>query len=550
MEACLSMTNFSGILNRIYIKKFRKFEDFSMDCGSKLTVIAGQNGTQKTTLLGLLAHPFSMSNKNPEKDTISAESEGTQSTFFDYPTLLGYKFQSKFANKFKLDKDKEHPGEHEYTLYFNDTSIGDNGSFTLESIYRNKNDKTLRIWKKGSRASGDGYLKYPVIYLSLKRVTPIGEEKKITIGTPSIDTSDIQFITQEYNEILLSSGTDEDNVSIQLDSQNKKQIVSHPVSYGALTISAGQDNIGTILTAVLSFKKLKELFPSEYKGGLLFIDEIESTLYPAVQKKLIEKLIRYAKDYNLQIFCTTHSPTVIETALSNRCKYVTKINYLKSVDNKIFVETELTYEQILSHLSLKPLITTHNKKEKIRVYSEDHEARLFLKALLPNKYITLLDLVKINLGAQELIGLKGRKINEFTHNIILLDGDQEEDNTSKNILHLPGEVGPDKLLYDFLQSLPESDPFWPDNQITGSYSKQICFMNFPAPPTTPHAGELRVFYKEWFTEQINNKYWGPQGLNALKKWKQTYPNKVSEFENRFVKVYNYIAKKQKIDLIV
>lgn len=255
-----------------------------MDCGSKLTVIAGQNGTQKKTLLGLLAHPFSMSNKNPEKDTISAESEGTQSTFFDYPTLLGYKFQSKFANKFKLDKDKEHPGEHEYTLYFNDTSIGDNGSFTLESIYRNKNDKTLRIWKKGSRASGDGYLKYPVIYLSLKRVTPIGEEKKITIGTPSIDTSDIQFITQEYNEILLSSGTDEDNVSIQLDSQNKKQIVSHPVSYGALTISAGQDNIGTILTAVLSFKKLKELFPSEYKGGLLFIDEIESTLYPAVQK--------------------------------------------------------------------------------------------------------------------------------------------------------------------------------------------------------------------------------------------------------------------------
>ena len=544
------MTTFNGILKNIYIKKFRKFENFTMDCGSKLTIIAGQNGTQKTTLLGLLAHPFSMSNKNPEKDTISTESDGSQLSFYNYPTLLGYKFQSKFANKFKLDKDKEHPGEHEYTLYFNDCSIGDNGSFTLESIYRNRTDRTLRIWKKGSRASGDGYLKYPVIYLSLKRVTPIGEEKKISIDTPSISTSDIQFITQEYNEILLSSVTDEDNISTQLDSPNKKQIISHPVSYGALTISSGQDNIGTILTAVLSFKKLKELFPSEYKGGLLFIDEVESTLYPAVQKKLIEKIIKYAKDYNLQIFCTTHSPTVIETALSDRCKYVTKINYLKSVDNKISVETELTYEQILSHLSLKPLSTTHNRKEKIRVYSEDHEARLFLKALLPNKYTSLLDLVKINLGAQELIGLKNRKINEFTHNIILLDGDQEQNNTSKNILHLPGGFGPDKLLYDFLQALPESDPFWPDNQITGSYSKQICFMNFPSPPSNPHAGELRVFYKEWFTEQITENYWGPYGLNALKKWKQTHPDKADEFEKKFVKVYNYIAKKHKINVIV
>lgn len=172
------MTTFNGIIERIYIKKFRKFDDFNMNCGSKLTILAGQNGTQKTTLLGLLAHPFSMSNKNPEKDTISTEPDNSELTFYNYPTLLGHKFQSKFANKFKLDKDKESAGSHEYTLYFKDTSIGDNGSFTLESIYRDRQERTLRIWKKGSRASGDGYLKYPVIYLSLKRVTPIGEEKK------------------------------------------------------------------------------------------------------------------------------------------------------------------------------------------------------------------------------------------------------------------------------------------------------------------------------------------------------------------------------------
>jgi hypothetical protein len=543
------MTTFNGIIERIYIKKFRKFDDFNMNCGSKLTILAGQNGTQKTTLLGLLAHPFSMSNKNPEKDTISTEPDNSELTFYNYPTLLGHKFQSKFANKFKLDKDKESAGSHEYTLYFKDTSIGDNGSFTLESIYRDRQERTLRIWKKGSRASGDGYLKYPVIYLSLKRVTPIGEEKKITIQDHTIEDDDIQFITNEYNEILLSSIPNEDNISTQLDSQNKKQIISHPSSYGALTISAGQDNIGTILTAILSFKKLMKTFPTDYKGGLLFIDEIESTLYPAVQKKLIEKIIKYAKDYKLQVFCTTHSPTIIETALSDRCKHVTKVNYLKSIDNKISVETDLTYEQILAHLSLTTLPPTNIKKEKIRVYSEDNEARLFLKALLPHKYITLLDLVKINIGAQELIGLKNRKICEFSQNIILLDGDQEQDNTSKNILHLPGEFGPDRLLYDFLKTLQESDTFWPDNQTTGTYSKQICFMNFPSPPPNPAGGQLREFYKNWFTEQTNLKHWGSQDLNALKKWKETHTFEVAEFEKKFVQVYNYIAKKNKKDLI-
>lgn len=86
------MSEFKGIIEKIHIKKFRKFKDITISCGSKLTVIAGQNGTQKTTLLGLLAHPFSMSQKNPEKD--NSQADDTTSSFYEYPTLLGHKFQS------------------------------------------------------------------------------------------------------------------------------------------------------------------------------------------------------------------------------------------------------------------------------------------------------------------------------------------------------------------------------------------------------------------------------------------------------------------------
>ena len=532
------MSESKGILEKIHIKKFRKFKDITISCGSKLTVIAGQNGTQKTTLLGLLAHPFSMSQKNPEKD--NSQADDTTTSFYEYPTLLGHKFQSKFANKFKFDKNREKAKDHEYTLYFKDKSIGDNGEFTLESIYRDRRSESLRIWKKGSRDSGDGYIKLPVIYLSLKRVTPIGEEPKISSYTIAIEDDELRYLHQEYKELMLSpSEASEDYITNKLDSTNKKQLVSHPATYSELTVSAGQDNIGTILTAVLSFKRLKEKFPEKYKGGLLFIDEIESTLFPAVQKKLIERLIKYAGKYNLQIFCTTHSPTIINTALNDKYKEISIVNYLKSIDGKILVESDLTAKQMFAHLSLNT--PEFKKPKKIRVYSEDNEARLFLKSLLPREQRSLLEIINITLGAQELIRLKDQKINEFTHNIILLDGDQK--NTSKNVLCLPGDAGPDKLLYDYLMSLQDGDDFWPDNKRTGEYSKQICFMNYTQIPRDRTEGDLRKFYKQWFTEQVEGRYWGKSNTNAFNRWKKDNAEAVSDFEKAFKKVYNYVAQK-------
>lgn len=101
------MANFSGIIEKIHIAKFRKFQNLTIRCGRKLTVIAGQNGTQKTTLLGLLAHPFSMSKKNPDDDEKIVSEDTSAVSFSEFKTIQGRLFQSKFANKFKFDETKE-----------------------------------------------------------------------------------------------------------------------------------------------------------------------------------------------------------------------------------------------------------------------------------------------------------------------------------------------------------------------------------------------------------------------------------------------------------
>lgn len=48
------------IIDRIDIAKFHGFKDIGFKLGTNITIIAGQNGTQKTTLLGLLGQPFSL----------------------------------------------------------------------------------------------------------------------------------------------------------------------------------------------------------------------------------------------------------------------------------------------------------------------------------------------------------------------------------------------------------------------------------------------------------------------------------------------------------
>lgn len=52
------------MLKEIKIHKYRGFKDVSFELGMQLTVIAGQNGTQKTTLLGMLTQMFALDPKS------------------------------------------------------------------------------------------------------------------------------------------------------------------------------------------------------------------------------------------------------------------------------------------------------------------------------------------------------------------------------------------------------------------------------------------------------------------------------------------------------
>ncbi|WP_435525384.1 AAA family ATPase [Chryseobacterium indoltheticum] len=148
--------------------------------------------------------------------------------------------------------------------------------------------------------------------------------------------------------------------------------------------SSGQDNIGKILLAILSFKRLKEKYPSHYKAGITVIDEIDTTLYPASQLKLIEALRKFSSKYDIQIIFTTHSLTILENVceLQNdeKLRNQVKVVYLQKVDNQILIKDNISIEFIKNKLNVSLLLQT--KASKINLFTEDKEAEIFLKVLL------------------------------------------------------------------------------------------------------------------------------------------------------------------------
>lgn len=88
------------MLKEIKIHKYREFSDVSFKIGSQLTVIAGQNGTQKTTLLGMLTQMFTLGKDNPMGE--------------ENPLISG-NYRSDFVNKFKFSPKFDKAGDNEWT---------------------------------------------------------------------------------------------------------------------------------------------------------------------------------------------------------------------------------------------------------------------------------------------------------------------------------------------------------------------------------------------------------------------------------------------------
>ena len=508
-------------ITKVHIDRFRGFHDQEFEVGSQLTAIAGQNGTQKSTLLGIITQTFTISKDNP----MSGEKP-----------LCGGTYRSAFKDKFRLSPTFDKPKGHEWTLYFDDRE-----SFQIESIKRS-DDSGIRFWQKGNREKGDGYIQFPTIFLSLKRLIPVAEENAIKTDDTLLNNDEIRKFKELHNKILISTTPITSTTGIT--STNKQSLGVNTEIYDWNQNSMGQDNIAKIILALFSFQRLKDKYGPSYQGGILAIDELDATMYPASQVELLKVLRKYASDLKLQIFYTTHSLSLLEatdelceeTKLRPETSNQVRIIYLKHSDDQVLIKSDVDFNSIVLDLNVIAE-TPHKRKNKITVYVEDKETEIFVKAILKQKLYGYLNFVKATFSCSSLIELVNKKVPAFSYpySIIFLDGDVRKDKANKkklsiarNVLLLPGDDSPERLVVKYLYNLSDTDPLW--NNISNGYTKQVCFREISFDRILADREDA----KKWFNQQL--QYWGRGGVKVLNPFFATIQEDIDSFKSDYAQM--------------
>lgn len=511
-------------ITKVYIEKFRGFHNQEFEAGNLITAIAGQNGTQKSTLLGLLTQPFTISIDNPMKGE---------------KPLCGGSYRSAFSDKFRLSPTFDKPKQHDWTLFFDDGS-----SIEMESIKRTGDDN-IRFYTKGSHKAGEGYIQFPTVFLSLKRLVPLAEEdsKKIKTNNSYLTDEEADEISKLHNRILLTdahvTGT------TVYSSTNKVSVGIDTDLYDWNQNSMGEDNLSKILLALISFQRLKEKYQCDYHGGILAIDELDATMFPASQVKLLKALRRYASKLSLQIFFTTHSLSMIkalddlrqETENREETAGQIKIVYLQHSDNNILIKRDVDYKGI--HLNLNVAINNlHKHRNKITVYREDKETEIFAKAILKTK-VSNLNFINVNMSCSLLITMIEKKVPAFSYPycIIILDGDVRNNRINmrkiskvNNVILLPGDDSPERMLAEYLHDLSDTDPLW--GSIADGYTKQYCFSEISYGEIMCGGESSRQCAKKWFNSQLSN--WGRNASKVMKPFiHNSLQNESDDFMEKF-----------------
>lgn len=378
----------------------------------------------------------------------------------------------------------------------------------------------------------------------MSRLLPIGEDSSISSSnTVELTLEEFKFFQEWHNKILCIPDVQMEQVDY-LTSKQKNTLGVTTSFYDWKMNSAGQDNIGKILLSVLSFKRLKDKYGDDYKGGILAIDELDATLNPASQLKLLEALRKFSSKYKIQIVITTHSLTMLQKVCewqgNPKFENQIKVIYLQKFDNNIRVFENVPYSTINDNL--KVIISNQRITEKkIPIFTEDREGQIFLKALIKRNFPNLV-YIDCNFGCSFLLELGQKKVQGFNYlqSLIVLDGDVKNEKNFKrkikylkNILILPGEKSIERLLADFLINQFDTAPLW--NQIESGYNKQISFKNY----THTEIINDREKAKSWFNEQ--KKYWGRGCTKLINLWIKENEVEVNEFIEQFknlIEIYN------------
>ncbi|MDK3682112.1 AAA family ATPase, partial [Staphylococcus pseudintermedius] len=353
----------------INIEKFRLFDNEEIDLGSNITVFSGRNGTMKSTVMGLISHIY----RTTKKD------------------VFGNSMQTKLREIFRLSISKDNE-KYLYHILFED--IQNNLIKEPVEIYVDSNNTRHRIVPSSHESDG-GFFNLCSVFLNLKRLYPLVDIPRIAHDTNTeYSQEENDFISDFYEKILLRDEFNSHEHYTAVKSGIKKSPIGPKNSYYDVdALSSGEDNLSQIVGILVSFMRVyKSNSNKQYLTGILAIDEFDSSLHPIAQLNLFKYLLKWSKQYNVQLLISTHSLYLIKEVLFMEKEIQdgnVVINFITNgykPNNKLSILKNPTYSTALKELSLKT--EQPEKIIKLQIYVEDEIANYCLKRILKSRLIT------------------------------------------------------------------------------------------------------------------------------------------------------------------
>lgn len=307
----------------------------------------------------------------------------------------------------------------------------------------NLDEKKLR-WKKTKDWGFAPKKKRPeraVYFLDISRTLPLDATAgyaKIAMSAQS-ELSDTKLNEDSIKELSYVLGQSyKQGRFIKTEIDNSRDVGLLEKEFGEFSQfhqGAGED-------ATLDLFKLLQEIP---QYSLLVIDEIENSLHPQAQRRLINVLMKYTRKKNLQIILSTHSPYVLE-----ELPPIARI-MLQRLSNKKNIVYEMSVNYALN------LIDNDIEHPLAYLHVEDECAASLFWAILKNKSDLYDDLVKIlsvlPVGSYTVV----KNLNDYAmknklpyNSVSIVDGDMAEECPA--CLHFPGGDAPEKVVFSDLKS--------------------------------------------------------------------------------------------------
>jgi predicted ATPase len=299
----------------------------------------------------------------------------------------------------------------------------------LEGSIRGSLRKSSDRWK--------GYKKREqrdVQYVDLARIQPISSRPgysrlaKPTVHEKSSNPIDGKIISR-VSDIMGRNYSTGKLAITDVDAERTVPVVS----FGGHDFSGFHQGAGeyTIL-------ELFSRYPMK-KNGLILIDEVETSLHPRAQRRLVRDLADKCRELELQIILTTHSPYVLEEFPPDARCYILQSSNQKQVVFGVSPEFAMTQMDDESH-------------PECDLFVEDERAKIMLREILVEHAPDIVNRLQIIPFGAASVGLSlGQMVkqNRFPRpSLVFLDGDQS---SAEGCLILPGGDAPERVIFEALK---------------------------------------------------------------------------------------------------